>query len=62
MECEPWTSKKYQSMTKKEIQELSDDEFGELAKLQSSFFPDMLKITDEKAIQKIFYLQYERKM
>lgn len=61
MECDFWTLEKYQSLNQDEIKKLSNEEFHSLAEMQSTFFPDLLRITDESEIQNTFYRAYARK-
>jgi hypothetical protein len=53
--------KTWTELTWEEIHNLPIEEFDKLAKQQSTVFPDLLKITDEKEIIKSFYRSYKRK-
>jgi hypothetical protein len=56
-----WTKEQYQSLSKKQIADLSDEDFYELALKQKEFCPDMLLVTSEDEILKIFYESCQRK-
>ena len=56
-----WTLEKYQSFGSSLIKELPDKDFKALAEMQTTFFPDLLKIVDEEEAQKTFYRSYGRK-
>jgi hypothetical protein len=51
---------KWTSLTWEDIHNLPIDKFNILAKMQSTLFPDLLKIIDEEEIIDTFYREYKR--